>query len=370
LGTLRLMKHSAGLAALRALCQAGLPSEAFVPAALEALHGIVPSYRNLFDWTDDAGNLVRYYFEGPIDHGVASHYFQEFYNRREAEVMPQFRRAMHARTSVRSAEELDNPLFFRSALYNEVWRPQRLHARVEALVRNPRGRTLGSLVLYRAPGDPKFRRDEEKLLGHAAAYLAHGLEEGEHAQCVCDYSATAARKAFVSMDGHGQMVQLSSDALKLLMLAHGDVTPEAVSRSPRREDFPTINLLCRQHERSQGLGGEAKSVTVENAWGRFVFEPEPMTPVHAGDLPMLQVVVTQFEPRVVTVRRALDRLPLSPAQREVCALLHRGQSQAQIARALNVGMTTVADHVRKIYAKLDIHSVARLSARIGELAGR
>jgi DNA-binding NarL/FixJ family response regulator len=109
---------------------------------------------------------------------------------------------------------------------------------------------------------------------------------------------------------------------------------------------------------------------VENAWGRFVFESEPMRPVHPGALPMLHVVVTQFEPRVVSVRRVLDRLPLSPTQREVCALLHGGESQAQIARALNVGITTVADHVRKIYTKLDIHSVAQLSARIGEQAGR
>jgi DNA-binding CsgD family transcriptional regulator len=76
------------------------------------------------------------------------------------------------------------------------------------------------------------------------------------------------------------------------------------------------------------------------------------------------------EPHVVSVRRALDRLPLSPAQRELGALRHRGESQAQIARAPDVGITMAADHVRKIYAKLDIHSVAQLRARIGEPAGR
>jgi DNA-binding CsgD family transcriptional regulator len=361
------MKQSAGLSALRALSQAGLPSEAFVPAALEALHGIVPSYRNLFDWTDDAGNLVRYYFEGPIDHGVASHYFEEFYNRREAEVMPRFRQAIHAANSVRGAGELDNPIFFRSALYNEVWRPQGLHTRVEALVRDSRGRTLGSLVLYRAPGDPKFTRAEEILLERVTAYLARGLEEGEHAQGVADYSPSAAKKAFISIDGHGQVVQLSSEALKLLMLAHGGVTPESVSRGPRREDFATLDRLWQDHERRRS---DCTSATVENAWGRFVFDSEPMRPVHGGDLPMLNVAVAQFEPRFVSVRRALDRLPLSPAQREVCALLHRGESQARIARELGVAVTTVADHVRKIYTKLDIHSVAELSARIGEQSRR
>jgi DNA-binding CsgD family transcriptional regulator/GAF domain-containing protein len=364
------MKHGPGLSALRALSQAGLPSEAFVTAALEALHGVVPSYRNLFDWTDDAGNLVHYYFEGPIDHDVASHYFQEFYNGREAEVMPHFRQAIHGRAGVRSAEELDSHLFFRSALYNEVWRPQGLHTRVEALVRNARGRTLGSLVLYRAPGEPKFTRAEEKLLEQVIAYLAHGLEEGERAQGVFDYSRGAARKALVSIDGLGRIVQLSSEALKLLLLAHGGVTPASVSRCPRREDFATVNALWQHHERSLAQARQPKALTIENAWGRFTFESEPMRPVQAGDLPMLHVVVTHFEPHFVSVRRALSRLPLSPAQREVCALMHRGESQAQIARALNVSITTVADHVRKSYMKLDIHSVTELSSRIGELAGR
>src|SRR5438132_11666054 len=141
------MKSSSGLATLRALSQSGLTCEAFIPAALEALHGVVPSYRNLFDWTDEKGDIVRYWFEGPIDHRVAAHYFEHFYNRREAEAMPAFRHAIRARAAVRSARELDTPAFFRSALYNEVWRPQGLHTRAEVMVRTPRARTLGSLVL-------------------------------------------------------------------------------------------------------------------------------------------------------------------------------------------------------------------------------
>jgi DNA-binding CsgD family transcriptional regulator len=364
------MKLSPGLSALRALCQAGLPAEAFVPAALEALHSIVPSYRNLFDWTDDAGNLVRYYFEGPIDHGIASHYFEEFYNRREAEVMPQFRRAIQAQAGVRSAEELDNPLFFRSALYNEVWRPQGLHTRVEALARNSQGRTLGSLVLYRAPGDPKFKRAEENLLDQVAAYLARGLEAGDRPQHIVQYAALPTRKALVSIDGQGNLVQLSSEALKLLMLAQGGVTPAAVSRRPRREEFASANTLWQRHQRSPGTPGAERTVTVENAWGRFVFESEPMQPVRAGDLPMLQILVSQFEPQFVSLRRALSRLRLSPVQQEVCALLHAGKSQANIALELKIAATTVADHVRKIYGKLDIHSVAELTARIAERAAR
>ena len=40
------------------------------------MHGIIPSLRNLFDWTDAQGDLIRYYFEGPIDPRIAAHYFE------------------------------------------------------------------------------------------------------------------------------------------------------------------------------------------------------------------------------------------------------------------------------------------------------
>ncbi len=92
------MKFAAQMASLRALASMGLPAELFIPAALEMMHGIIPSLRNLFDWTDAQGNLIRYYFEGPIDPRIAAHYFEEFHNRREGDVMPTFRQAVTGRS--------------------------------------------------------------------------------------------------------------------------------------------------------------------------------------------------------------------------------------------------------------------------------
>ncbi len=361
------MKHSAGLTTLRALSRSGLSAEAFIPAALEALHGVVPSYRNLFDWTDPQGNLVRYYFEGPIDHRIAAHYFEEFHNRREGEAMPEFRHTINGRALIRSAEELDRPEFFRSSLYNEIWRPQGLHTRIEAIVRGARGQTLGSLVLYRAPGDPRFKRNDELMLAQAVAYVARGLEAGQEAAQPVDFVSNSERRASLNLGPRGELMHLSAGAMKLLMLAHGGVTPESLTKGPRREDFGTLNLLWQHHERGRGLSREGLSLTIENAWGRFIFDSDAMDPLSAGDLPMIHVGIQQFEPRVVAVRRALDRLPLSPAQREVCALLHQGRSQSEISTALSVAPSTVADHVRKIYAKLDVHSVLELTSRLRDL---
>lgn len=358
------MTHSADLTTLRALSRSGLSAEAFIPAALEALHKVVPSYRNLFDWTDPQGNLVRYYFEGPIDHRIAAHYFEEFHNRREGEVMPEFRQSVNGRASIRSAEELDRPEFFRSALYNDIWRPQGLHTRIEAIVRGERGQPLGSLVLYRAAGDPKFKRNDEEMLAQAAVYVARGLVAGQRSMLTDDFVSSQHGRASLNLGAHGELLHLSPDALKLLLLAHGGVTPEGVSKTPRREDFGTLNLLWQHHERGRGMSREGLSLTIENAWGRFLFDSDAMAPLNHGDPPLIHVGIQHLEPRIVAVRRALDRLPLSPAQREVCALLQEGRSQAEISAALSVAPSTVADHVRKIYTKLDVHSVGELSLRL------
>ena len=44
------------------------------------------------------------------------------------------------------------------------------------VVRDSGGRPLGSLVLYRGPGERSFVREDELLLEQAARYVARGLE--------------------------------------------------------------------------------------------------------------------------------------------------------------------------------------------------
>ena len=359
------MKRASSTASIRALCSLGLPGEQLIPALLEALHRIIPSSRNLFDWTDTHGNLIRYYFEGPIDAEVARHYFEEFYNKREAEVMPGFKQAVTGRAVVRSARELDNQAFYRSALYNEIWRPQGLHSRIEAIVRNSRNQPLGSLVLYREKGDPAFCAEEEVLLSTLVPYIARGLEGAS--TLPMDFVARRDRKAVINLSGEGTLLHLSQDAQKMLLLSHGGITPESVSHAPRRKDYPTLTLLVEQIRRNTGASRREVALTVDNAWGRFIFEAEPLVAVIDANAPAIHVSIQHLEPRPVAWRRTLDGLSLSIAQREVCTLLRAGYTQPEIAAALAIAPSTVADHVKKIYSKLDVHSVRELCARLDEV---
>jgi DNA-binding CsgD family transcriptional regulator len=360
------MKQSASIASIRALCGLGLPGEQLVPALLEALHRVIPSARNLFDWTDAHGNLVRYYFEGPIDPSIARHYFEEFHNLREAEAMPAFREAVTGRAVVRSAAELDNPRFYRSALYNEIWRPQGLHSRIEAIVRNSRGEPLGSLVLYRERGDPPFTTAEERLLAVQLPYIARALEAP--AALSRDFVARRERRGFLHLACDGRLAHLTRDAHKLLLLAHGGITPESAGRPPDSADYPTLKLLAEQIRGNAGASSRQVSLVVDNAWGSFAFEAEPLSAIAAGEAPLIHVSIQQREPRPIAWRRALDGLSLTITQKEVCALLKAGYTQPQIAAALAIAPTTVADHVKKIYLKLDVHGVRALCARLDEAA--
>ena len=71
---------------------------------------------------------------------------------------------------------------------------------------------------------------------------------------------------------------------------------------------------------------------------------------------------------------ALDELsctyPLTQREREVCALLYKGNNYKKIAEVLVISPQTVLSHTRNIYAKLNVHSKQELidlvNCRIGE----
>ena len=300
------MKCSAQMASLRALSALGLPAELFIPAALEMMHGIIPSLRNLFDWTDAQGDLIRYYFEGPIDPRIAAHYFegvpQPARRRRDADLPPGGHGALG---DPQCAGTRERRLLRVGAVQRDL-AAAGPHTRLEAVVRNAGGRPLGSLVLYRGPGERSFSREDEVLLEQASRYVARGLEVPSAGLVAGEFVERRDRRAVLSLDAEGRLCHLSPDALKMLLLSHGDVTPDNVGRTHRREDFLTLSLLWQHHRRPGAPGHDGLVITVENAWGRFVYESTPMAPLGEGAAPMLHVGIRQQEPCGLGLRRALS----------------------------------------------------------------
>ena len=361
------MKSSRSIAALRALCGLGLHAEVLVPAVLEALHQVVPSYRNLFDWTDTQGRLVRYFIEGPIDAVIAQLYFDEFHNRREGEAMPRFETLRRLPPGVRGADELSHEGFFRSALYNEIWRPQGFHTRLEAVVRGHDGRLLGSLVLYRKPGDPRFAPDDERRLAAVLPAFAAGLQVDGPAMADDRHVAGPEPVESLLLTLRGQVCHASAGAHRLLLMAEGGASRDSLSRPLELLGGRLLPmLLSRLQEQARALAGHIAtpppSITHETAAGQFVASGRLLRGLGHEQPPLAQVLLRRLEPHRVALERALRVLPLTPGQMAVCRQLYKGHSHAQISSHLGVAPATVVDHVRKVHRALDVRSALELRA--------
>lgn len=360
------------LAHLQALCHAGLAGGDFVPALLEALHGLVPSVRNLFDRTDEQGRLLHYYVEGPVDTAIAQLYFERFHNRREAQCMPAFASLACAPGGVRGAQALMTPAFFASELYHEIWKPQGLHSRLEAVVRDAQGRLLGSLVLYRGPGDAPFRAEDERLLAALLPWIARGLQpqgSGAGADGAERFVPAPELAETLLLDHQGRLLSATEGAPRLLLLADEGLTLAALAEGASGMQAAVDRLFGRwlapRGTQATQPAIRADSLTLINAHGRFVAEARSLQAL--GGRPgeaMLQVSLRRLEPQSVALQRALRRLPLTPSQLGVCAALYAGSSASDIAQSKGVAPSTVIDHTRKIYRALNVCGAAELRQRV------
>jgi len=359
-----MQKRSRALHKLRDLASLELPGPLLLPAFLQALHELVPSQRNLFDWCDDAGRLTHYYIEGPVDERIARLYFEEFHNRREAEVMLPFASALRSKATIHSAGELNTKSFFNSALYWDIWRPQGLRYRVEAIVRTPEGRPLGSLVLYRGAGEPCFSADEEALLPAALPYLARLLLRRQDASAEEEdedeegWLPSPDAVETLLLDELGQLRHASQGALRLLLLSGSGLAASSFA-APCSGNHPALGWL-----RQALLERDEAAFQHANASGRYQFRALRLRALGASDGSWLQVQITRLEPASLALERRLQALPLPHGQTAVCRLLLQGCSQPEVARRLEVAPSTVADHTRKLYKSLGVRSLQELNERV------
>lgn len=380
------------LAAVEVLCRLGLPAQAFIPAMLEALHEVIPSRRNLFDWAHEDGRLDHYFVEGDLCPVVARRYFEDFHNRKEAECMPAFETLRTAPMGVRSARDLDQPGFFESALYHEIWKPQGLHTRLEGVVRGRSGRLLGSLVLYRGPGDETFTNDDECTLGVLLSAIGRALESASTPEPGGADEAFASQPRAVEgvlLSSGGQALHATAGAQRLALLAGDGLTIAGVGDPIERLLECGFGSLLRRARRQLDTGRpmqQGSSSTgawpatparpaVErrtNGYGRFDAFATPVWPLPAAGAaaePMLQVTLQWAEPQRAACARALRQLPITAGQMLVCDGLLRGLPQPAIAAELGVSPATVVDHVRKVYTALDVGSTHELRSRVERCPG-
>lgn len=349
------MKHSAAIAHFRQLCCLGVDTQAAMPSLLKALHGLVGSNANSFYWAAHNGEITNVYMEQLMPKDIAACFFKEFINNKtRAFSALDLRSYMPKDRVVGNSAKVFPKSFQNSDVYNLIWRPQSRKHLLWARVRDAQGRANG-LTLSRLAGEAPFSDKDEQLLTQLVPYLAHALNARPvtPAQLV-----DGGESAVLLVNRDGEIEHESAEARRLLLLAvHARVAPGAVDW---RGDSVIAEVLRALFERIDALGAGRTSappvIELHNPWGKFLLRAYSMESSIPSGTGLVVIQIERHIPLKLKLMDAMQLLPLSAKQKEVCLLLTEGLSYTSIADRLAVRPNTVVDHVRKIYDKLDVRS--------------
>ena len=134
---------------------------------------------------------------------------------------------------------------------------------------------------------------------------------------------------------------------------------------------PVLHLTARSQEKAllaklaqlclnlqaifQGKHASPPSWSMTNGRGRFSFRACWLNKQNNEPGALIGMTVEHQEPLVLKLLRGLQNLPLSPTQKQVALLIAQGSSNELIGEHLNIRLTTVKDHISKIFDKLGIY---------------
>jgi DNA-binding CsgD family transcriptional regulator len=358
-----IMKHVAAITHFRQLCCLGVEAQTLMPAALKALHDLIGSDGNAFFWTADSGEIGNVYFEQPMPRDIAALYFNEFLNNpRRPDSTVQIRKLLRPGEVVGNSTRLFPPRFYRSDMYNLIWRPLHRESVMWARVPNAQGRNHG-VALHRGVGDSHFGERDEKMLIQLIPYFAHALNGAKDAR---EQLAPSGETGLIICDEYGQVRYESPEGYRLMLLAaHPRIGAGVVDWKADTIIPAALRQLCRQLS-GIFLGRPAPPPVLQQRtpWGTFTFRAHWLEEPDRSGSALIGVTVERHVPLRLRLLDAMRTLPLSPKQKEVCLKLAEGASYKMISEHLHISHSTVVDHVRKIYDKLDAHSHQELVRKL------
>ena len=173
--------------------------------------------------------------------------------------------------------------------------------------------------------------------------------------------------AVVVLNRRGEIEHESAEGRHLLLLAaHPRVAPGAVDwRGDSVVPQVLVNLLERIDAIDAGRAALPPAIELQNPWGKFVLRAYPMQSTGTAGGPVI-VVIERHVPLKLKLLNAMQFLPLSARQKEVCLLLSEGSGYQSLAERLGVTPNTIVDHVRKIYDKLDVRNHHELFSKLAQ----
>jgi DNA-binding CsgD family transcriptional regulator len=345
----RNLKHSNAIAYLRQLCCSGLDKEVVIQEFLRAVQAVIPSGSNTFSGTDEKLTPSYHITEFVVDESdevtplMISGYLTPERLRVSASWFSQY--------PVIPGWEVVDASFYKSDLYNLVFRRFDQHHSLFAPVLKE-GKPAGMLGLYRPQHQKPFDNREQTLCAQLLPYVSHALCVTSNSEIQYSENGTSGMIVF---DTQGQIQYLSPDAKLLLAMACQPLMM-LDARSQKEALLAKLGQLCRNLQSIfQGKHAAPPSWSMTNGRGRFNFHACWLNKQNNEPDALIGMTVEHQEPLVLKLLRGLQNLSLSPVQKQVALLLAQGKTNDQIGGQLNIKLTTVKEHVSKIFDKLGIY---------------
>jgi DNA-binding CsgD family transcriptional regulator len=351
------LKRSRDIAYLRQLCCSGLPKEALICEFLVAVKQVLPSQASAFvDVEKQFSPADMIYDENFNDFPELPQIVIDYWI-----PIRIFRFASwFAKHPVLTNPNVFDENFNKSELYNLGFRRYNNHHTVTASVIHL-GKPIGMVSLHSPKSGNPYDHQEQVTLVRLMPYLSHALNTPPSQDIT--YSDNG-ELGMMIMDNQGAMLFQSQIAKKLLNIAS---CPIITADAARQKSALVVKLaqLCRNLDTIFKSGEAAPpSFCHVNGRGRFIFRAQWLDSENREQGRLIGVTIEHQEPLLLKILRALQPLPLSPVQKEIAVMLAQGQSNETIGTALHIKLTTVKDHCRKIYTKLDIENREQLLPKL------
>lgn len=242
-----------------------------------------------------------------------------------------------------------------SQRYREVFAPSGLAHELRAMFRTGSG-AWGALVLLRGAGSSDFSAAEIELIERSTAGVASAIRR-EMVLTEINEGDTNDGPGLLLLDASLAKVNATAGASRWLAEIDDGVDPS--SGLPYSVMTVAYQALARP-----ASAARARTCTRSGRW--LTLHAEQLTE-QTGQIPEqtghISVIIEAARP-VEIAELVADAYGLTPRERGVVRLLAAGYTRVEIARTLSLSSHTVDDHIKRVFAKLDVRSRGELTAKL------
>ncbi len=259
--------------------------------------------------------------------------------------------------------------FLRSELYADWFQPHRFHG-VMAAPALFKDKVSAVLVTFRENGREDFERADLKKIASLAYHFGQALSmRVDREQTELEFLAAKTvldeiPDAILFVDRTARLKHLNKAGQ--ITLDKGTVIRRLLNGRVEIRDRRADQLLAAMV--SGARGGEFRLSGGE--LGRFVIRVHPCTRGAGGSdtaIMIVRIIDLGRKGEAPTAARVHERLGLSLRQSEVISELARGGTEATVAQKLGIKESTVHEHIRRVYDKLELGSRAELIALLARV---